>query len=87
MIGWLVWIALGGCVGRVFTLAMRPGRRYHWSVDVAAGVLGGMAGGAVPDLISGHGLRLYANPGLAMENVVTAFVGAVVLLAVLRTVQ
>ena len=87
MIGWLVWIALGGCVGRLFTLAARPGRRYPWEVDVVTGALGGAAGGAVPELVSGHGLRLYANPGLAMENVITALVGAVVLLAVLRTVQ
>ncbi|GEM_PF-117881 len=79
--GLIVWIIVGAIAGWLASMVMKSSGSLITNIIV--GILGGFIGGWVLDLIGGGG----GVTGLNIPSILTAFIGAVVLLAVLRFVQ
>ena len=76
----VVWIVVGGIAG-YFADAVIKGIRLNLVGRVIVGILGAFLGGWLFDLLS-----IRVGSGL-VSDVITAFVGAVVLLVILRSVR
>ncbi len=87
MLNLLSWIILGGLVGWAASRVMGTHRRQGFLMDVVVGVVGAFVGGAVLSFVRGQGLRLSGELSLNAGSLVTALVGAVILLAVLRALR
>lgn len=86
MIDLLAWIVLGGLVGWAASVVMRT-RKQGCITDVVVGIAGAFVGGALINLISGRGLRFTGELNLNLSSLLTAFVGAVIVLAVIRAIR
>ena len=77
VMGWLAWIIVGGIAGWLASMVMhsRPGLL----MDIVVGIVGAFIGGFLLSAIGTPGVT-----GFNIWSVVVAFIGAVVLLAVLR---
>ncbi len=87
MLDLLSWIVLGGLVGWAASVAMGRRRQQGCLTDVIVGVAGAFIGGAVLNFIRGYGLQFTGQLSLDAGSLLTAFIGAVILLAVLRAVR
>lgn len=81
--GLIIWIIVGGIAGWLASIVMKSNVSGSLVTNIIVGILGGFIGGWVLDLIGGGG----GVTGLNIASILTAFIGAVVLLAVLRFVQ
>ena len=77
--GWLAWLIVGGLAG-LFASSMLHSRM-GLVVDIIVGILGALAGGYLFSLIGQPGIT-----GFNVWSIFVAFIGAVVLLVVLRLV-
>src|SRR5574341_1710054 len=76
----LVWIIVGLIAGFLASLVMRTNRRQGLLMDIIVGIIGGLLGGFLLNLLGiGGGVT-----GINIGSIVTAFIGAVVLLFLLR---
>jgi uncharacterized membrane protein YeaQ/YmgE (transglycosylase-associated protein family) len=74
------WIIVGLIAGFLASLVMKTNRRQGIILDIIVGVIGAFIGGYVMQLLGiGAGVT-----GINIGSILTAFVGAVILLAVLR---
>jgi uncharacterized membrane protein YeaQ/YmgE (transglycosylase-associated protein family) len=81
--GLIVWIIIGAIAGWLASIVMKSNASGSLVTNIIVGIIGGFVGGWVLDLIGvGGGVS-----GLNIASILTAFIGAVVLLAVLRLVQ
>ena len=87
MLDLLSWIILGGLVGWAASLAMGTRRQQGCLMDVIVGIVGAFVGGAVLSVVRGGGFRLQGELSLDPGSLFTAFLGAVILLAVLRALR
>jgi uncharacterized membrane protein YeaQ/YmgE (transglycosylase-associated protein family) len=86
MLNLVSWIVLGGLVGWAASVAM--GRRQQGCLmDVLVGVAGAFVGGAVLNLVRGQEFQFTGDLSLDAGSLFTAFLGAVILLAVLRALR
>jgi uncharacterized membrane protein YeaQ/YmgE (transglycosylase-associated protein family) len=77
----LVWIVVGAIAGWLASLVMKSNQGLL--TDIIVGIIGGIIGGWVLDLLNiGGGVS-----GLNVVSIVTAFIGAVILLAILRAIR
>jgi uncharacterized membrane protein YeaQ/YmgE (transglycosylase-associated protein family) len=79
----LVWIIVGAIAGWLASMVMRTNRQQGLLEDIIVGIVGGFIGGIVLDLF---GISSGVT-GLNLGSILTAFVGAVILLALLRAVR
>jgi uncharacterized membrane protein YeaQ/YmgE (transglycosylase-associated protein family) len=75
--GWLAWLIVGGIAGWLASLMMRS--RLGLVGDIIVGILGALIGGFLFNLIGAPG-----TTGFNIWSVFVAFIGAVVLLAIVR---
>ena len=75
----IVWIVLGAIAGWLASMVMKSPMGLIG--DIIAGIVGAFIGGFVLNLIPGVNAGV---SGLNIGSILTAFVGAVILLAVLR---
>lgn len=75
--GILSWIIVGGLAGWLASLAM--GRQQGCLADIVVGIIGGLLGGFIFSLLGGAGVT-----GVNIWSIFVAFIGAVVLIAILR---
>ena len=75
--GWLAWIIVGGIAGALASTVMHS--RMGIIGDIIVGIVGAFVGGFIFSLFGAAGAT-----GFNVYSVVVAFVGAVVLLALLR---
>ncbi|MFQ5342656.1 MAG: GlsB/YeaQ/YmgE family stress response membrane protein [Anaerolineae bacterium] len=87
MFNLIAWIILGGFVGWLASAVMGRRKEQGCLMDVVVGVAGAFIGGAVISFIRGNGLQLSGDLNLDAGSLFTAFVGAVILLAVVRAVR
>lgn len=87
MFNLIAWIILGGLVGWAASAVMGRRKEQGCLMDVIVGVAGAFIGGAVMNLIRGSGLRFTGELSFDPGSLFIAFVGAVILLAVLRAVR
>ena len=74
---WLAWIIVGGIAGWLASMVMHS--RMGMLMDIIVGVIGAFIGGFLLNAVGTSGVT-----GFNVWSVVVAFIGAVVLLGVLR---
>jgi uncharacterized membrane protein YeaQ/YmgE (transglycosylase-associated protein family) len=79
----LVWIIIGGIAGWLASIVMSTNRSQGMLADIVVGIIGGLVGGWLLTAVGVGG----AVSGLNLGSLLTAFIGAVVLLAVLRLIR
>jgi len=79
----LVWIIIGGIAGWLASIVMKTNRSQGLLMDIIVGIVGGLVGGWLLTAIGVSG----AVTGLNLGSLLTAFIGAVVLLALLRLLR
>lgn len=79
----IVWVIVGAIAGWLASIVMRTNRQQGLLADIIVGVVGGIIGGFVFNALGVGG----AVSGFNVTSVVVAFVGAIILLAVLRAVR
>jgi uncharacterized membrane protein YeaQ/YmgE (transglycosylase-associated protein family) len=79
----LIWVIVGAIAGWLASLVMRTNRQQGLLEDIIVGVVGGLLGGFLLDLLGVGG----EVTGLNISSILVAFVGAIVLLAILRALR
>lgn len=82
-VGIIVWIIVGAIAGWLASIVMRTNRSQGLLEDIIVGIVGGFLGGLVLDLLGVGG----DVTGFNIGSILTAFIGAVILLAILRAVR
>lgn len=79
----IVWIIVGAIAGWLASMVMKTNRQQGLLEDIIVGIVGGFIGGILLNALNVGG----AVTGLNITSILTAFIGAIVLLAVLRMVR
>lgn len=78
-----VWIVVGAIAGWLASLVMKTNRRQGLLEDIFVGIIGGFLGGLLLNLLNiGGGVT-----GFNLVSILTAFIGSIVFLALLRMVR
>ena len=80
--GWLAWIIIGALAGWLASIAMKTNREQGLLLDIVVGIVGALIGGFVFNALGIGGVT-----GFNLWSLFVAFIGAVILLAVLRAVS
>jgi uncharacterized membrane protein YeaQ/YmgE (transglycosylase-associated protein family) len=79
--GWLAWIIVGALAGWLASIVMRTNARQGLLMDIIVGIVGALIGGWVFSLLGISGVT-----GFNIWSLFVAFIGAVILLGLLRLV-
>lgn len=79
----IVWVIIGGIAGWLASIVMKTNRSQGLLMDIVVGIVGGLIGGWVLTAIGVDS----AVTGLNLGSLLTALVGAVILLALLRVLR
>lgn len=79
----LVWIIIGAIAGWLASIVMKTNASQGLMTDIIVGIIGGLIGGFVLNLIGVGG----EVTGLNLPSLLVAFIGAVILLALLRVLR
>jgi len=80
MISFIIWIVVGGIIGWLASIVMRTDAQQGMLLNIVVGIVGAFLAG----LVSGHNI----NDGeINILSLVYAFIGAVVLLAIVNLVR
>jgi uncharacterized membrane protein YeaQ/YmgE (transglycosylase-associated protein family) len=82
----IIWIIVGGIAGWLAGVLM-GGTGLGTIGTIVLGVVGALVGGFVISLIPGMGNPLDANAPLSIPGIVTAVIGAIIVIAVARMVM
>jgi uncharacterized membrane protein YeaQ/YmgE (transglycosylase-associated protein family) len=77
--GWLAWLIVGAVAGWLASIVMKTNGRQGLLMDIIVGIVGAFIGGFVFNQFGAAGVT-----GFNFWSVFVAFIGAIVLLAVLR---
>lgn len=80
----IVWLVIGGIAGWLASKVMGKDKQMGVVANVVTGVVGAFLGGWVVKLMGGEADVL---TGFNLPSLATAFVGAVILLAILRAIK
>ena len=75
--GWLAWLIVGAISGWLASMVMRS--RLGLMGDIVVGIVGAVVGGVLFNLIGAPG-----TTGFNVWSIIVAFIGAVVLLGLIR---
>ena len=78
--GIISWIIVGAIAGWLASIVMKTERQQGLIIDIIVGIVGGLVGGFVLNLLGIDG----DVSGINIESIVVAFIGAVILLAIVR---
>jgi uncharacterized membrane protein YeaQ/YmgE (transglycosylase-associated protein family) len=76
----VVWLIVGAIAGWLASIVMKTNRSQGLIADIIVGIVGAFIGGFVLNALGVGG----AVTGLNIASILTAFIGAVILLALLR---
>ncbi|HUN06097.1 MAG TPA: GlsB/YeaQ/YmgE family stress response membrane protein [Aggregatilineales bacterium] len=79
----IVWIIVGAVAGWLASIVMKTNASQGFLADMIVGIVGGLIGGFVLNALGIGG----AVTGLNIGSILVAFIGAVILLALLRLVR
>jgi uncharacterized membrane protein YeaQ/YmgE (transglycosylase-associated protein family) len=77
--GWLAWLVIGAVAGWLASMVMKSNGQQGLLMDIVVGIVGAFIGGFLFNQFGAAGVT-----GFNIWSLLVAFVGAVVLLAVLR---
>lgn len=81
--GLIVWIIVGAIAGWLASMVMSTNRKQGLLEDIIVGIIGGFIGGFLLNALGIGG----AVTGFNLGSIITAFIGAVVLLGLLRMIR
>lgn len=81
VMGILSWIVLGGIAGWLASIITKRNDQMGCITNIIAGIVGAAVGGWVFSLFGGQGVT-----GLNLQSLLVAFVGAVIVLAVVNLI-
>jgi uncharacterized membrane protein YeaQ/YmgE (transglycosylase-associated protein family) len=79
----IVWIIVGAIAGWLASIVMKTNREQGLLMDIVVGIIGAFIGGFLLSALGVGG----AVTGLNITSILTAFIGAVVFLAILRLLR
>lgn len=79
----LAWVIIGGIAGRLASKVMKTDASQGTSQDIVVGIIGAFVGGFVLNLLNVSN----ASGEFSILSLVTAFVGSVVFLGVLKLIR
>lgn len=79
----LIWIIVGAIAGWLASIVMKTNASQGLVMDIIVGIVGGLIGGWLLTALGVGG----AVTGINLGSILTAFIGAVVLLAILRVIR
>jgi len=79
VMGWLAWLIVGALSGWLASMVMHTNAQQGMLLDIVVGIVGAFIGGILFSLIGAPGVT-----GFNIWSVFVSFVGAVVLLGLLR---
>ena len=79
----IVWVIVGAVAGWLASIVMKTNQSQGLLADIVVGIIGGLIGGWLLTALGVGG----AVTGLNLGSLLTAFIGAVILLAILRLVR
>ncbi len=79
--GIIAWIVIGGIAGWLASIIMKTNRNQGWLIDIIVGIIGAFIGGLVFNALGANGVT-----GFNVYSLIVAFVGAIILLAILRAI-
>ncbi|MCL4247510.1 MAG: GlsB/YeaQ/YmgE family stress response membrane protein [Anaerolineae bacterium] len=79
----IVWIIIGAVAGWLASIVMKTNASQGLLMDIIVGIVGGLIGGFVLNFIGVGG----EVTGLNLGSLLVAFIGAVILLALLRLLR
>ncbi|MGB7337894.1 MAG: GlsB/YeaQ/YmgE family stress response membrane protein [Phototrophicaceae bacterium] len=83
--GIFAWLIIGGIAGWLASMVMKTNSRQGTLIDIVVGIVGAFIGGF---LLSALGLSSGdAITGFNLPSLATAFIGAVVLIGILKVVR
>jgi uncharacterized membrane protein YeaQ/YmgE (transglycosylase-associated protein family) len=77
--GWLAWIVIGAIAGWLASIVMKTNREQGLIMDIIVGIVGALIGGFLF-----NALGIAGTTGFNIWSLFVAFIGAVVLLGILR---
>jgi uncharacterized membrane protein YeaQ/YmgE (transglycosylase-associated protein family) len=77
--GWLAWLIVGALAGWLASIVMKTNARQGWLLDIIVGIIGAYIGGFLFNAVGLNGVS-----GFNIWSLLVAFVGAVVLLGIVR---
>lgn len=80
MIGFIIWLVVGGVVGWLASIVMRTDAQQGIFLNIIVGIIGAFIGGL---LISGGSI----NQGVTLYSFLVSLLGAIVLLAIVNLVR
>ena len=81
VMGFISWIVLGGIAGWLASIIMKRNDQMGCIMNIVAGIVGAFVGGWVFSLFGGQGVT-----GLNLQSLLVAFVGAVIVLALVNLI-
>lgn len=82
--GIIAWLVIGGLAGWLAGLVMKTNAQQGLILDIVVGIVGAFIGGAV---LGALGVAGASMTGFNLPSLFTAFVGAVILLGLLRLIR
>ncbi len=79
--GWLAWIIIGAIAGWLASIVMKTNQQQGLLMDIVVGIVGAFIGGFLVNQFGSAGVT-----GFNIWSLFVAFIGAVVLLGLLRLV-
>ena len=86
MINWILIIIVGGILGWLASIVMKTNASQGLLMDIIVGIVGALIGGFVIGILNPSDPTPGVT-GLNIASIFTAFIGAVILLAILRAVR
>lgn len=80
----LAWIIVGAIAGWLASIVMKTNASQGLLTDIIVGIVGGLIGGFLMNVL---GVSPDAMTGFNITSIIVAFIGAIVLLAILRAVR
>lgn len=79
----LVWLIVGAIAGWLASMVMGTNAQQGLGLDIVVGIVGGLIGGFVLNALGIGG----SVSGINLVSVLVAFIGAVILLAIVKAVR
>ena len=86
MINFIVWLLVGALIGWLASMVMRTDAQQGGLLNIVVGIVGAMLGGFLLPLL-GFGGSNINNNDFSVSGLLVAFVGAVILLAIVNLAQ
>jgi uncharacterized membrane protein YeaQ/YmgE (transglycosylase-associated protein family) len=86
MINFIIWLLFGALVGWLASIVMRTDAQQGALMNIIVGIVGAFLGGFIANALGFSGSSINNN-NFSLSGLLVAFVGAVVLLAIVNLVR